>query len=208
MNESPMRGRADARRVLMAVTALALGVGLSGCVEEVANVSASASPTASARLAARPGVSPRGAPVAFASLEGAPDSVLSRFTRATQAAAESRDVAAVAPREAAYLARGYLTGYAVDGGVVIAAVWDIYDKGRRRVQRLEDYVVVKGAAADPWSVADDQTLAALAARSTDDLAATLTNMPEAIAAATRGPVVATDLPDETPKLPATASAFR
>ncbi len=197
------------RRALTALTGLTLCVALGGCVEDVAAVSAAAQqPSAGARMAARPGVSPRGAPLAFASLEGAPDSVLSRFTQATQAAATSRDIAAVDPAVAAYLARGYLTAYPVEGGTVIASVWDLYDKGRRRVQRLEDYIVVKGASADPWSLADDRALASLAARATDNLAAALTNTPEAIAASPRGPAVAMDDTSPEPHMPAAASSFR
>ena len=201
--------RAMAPRVVAACAAAALCAVLAGCVEDAPQLAAASAATpASDPVVARPGVSPRGAPLAVASLEGAPQAVLDRFGEQTRAAAATRDVAMVAPSTAAYLARGYLTAYPVDGGSVLAAVWDLYDQKRRRVQRLEDYVQVKSTGGDAWAAADDAALAALAARSADDIAATLTNTPEAIAAAGKAPVVAM-VPDEAPaRLPTGASAFR
>ena len=54
---------------------------------------------------------------------------------------------------------------------------------KAEIARLTDEASVKGGAADPWTAADDATLAALAARSAGDLADALTNTPEAVAGA-------------------------
>jgi hypothetical protein len=207
MDKAPVRGRAAARRAISAFAGLIACAGLGGCVEDGPSLSASAPATlARSNMIARVGVSPRGAPLAFTTIEGAPESVLARFRKATAAA--SRDIATTSPKDAAYLARGYITAYAADGGTVIAAVWDLYDKRQKRVQRHEDYVVVKSAAEDPWAVANDQSMAALAARSSENIAATLSNMPEAIIASGRSPVVAMDPSTEKPALPPSASAYR
>ena len=193
MSEFPPRWRVVARRAQRAIASVAIAACLAGCVDEMSNVNASA-PTGSPRLAAVPGVSPRGAPLAFVNVEGAPDAIVARFSRETNAAAAGRDVAVVELSSAAYLARGYLAAYPSANGAVVMCVWDIFDRERRRVRRLDDYVIAPGAAADPWSLVDDRTLAALAARSAENLAATLTNTPEAIAASGKNAVVAMDPP--------------
>ncbi len=208
---APRRRRASRGLAGFAAATLVLApaLGLGGCVEEyAANASAVAAP---ARPTPRPGVSPAGAPVAFASFEGAPAAVIARYTHATQAAAATRSIIAASPQDAAYLARGYLSATPLSDGTAINAVWDVYDRAHRRVQRIENVVEVQGSPADPWSLADDRALAALAGLASDDLAATLTNTPEAIDAAARGPVVATNpAADETaaPALPPGVSAYR
>jgi len=49
---------------------------------------------------------------------------------------------------------------------------------------------VKGDGADPWRIVGEAALASIAAKSADDLAAFLSNTPEAIAAV-RAPAAAT-----------------
>ncbi len=198
--------RARARHARVAVLG-ALGVGLCGCMDDSATLSAAA-PTTTTRVAARPGVSPRGAPVAFVSLQGAPDGVVTRLSLATLSAATKRDIATTDAPSAAYLARGYLTSWPTDEGTTFAVVWDIYDKGRHRAQRLDDQIVVRGQATDPWSLADERVLASLAASSADDLAATLSNTPEALAAAGGGAVVAMDPSPADNAAPVAANSYR
>jgi len=186
--------------------AAALGLPLAGCVEDNAALSVAA-PTQGAHMAARAGVSPRGAPIAFVSLVGAPDGVVARFSQATLSAAAKRDVEATGAESAAYLARGYMTATPGEDGVAFEVVWDLYDKGRHRAQRLDNQVVVKGQAGDPWALADERVMAALAGQSADDLAATLSNTPEAVAAAAApSAVVAMDPGAARPS--ATASSYR
>ncbi|BBU62449.1 hypothetical protein MSC49_23840 [Methylosinus sp. C49] len=135
------------------------------------------------RPAPRQGVSPHGAPVALISLEGAPEDALARFRPAFARATESRDVAASEEPAAAYRLRGYLTAYASpEGATRFAYVFDIFDRNGRRARRLTDEVAVTGVG-DPWTLLDDRALAAVAARGADELAAFLSDTPEAIAAA-------------------------
>jgi hypothetical protein len=92
MDKAPVRGRAAARRAISAFAGLIACAGLGGCVEDGPSLSASAPATlARSNMIARVGVSPRGAPLAFTTIEGAPESVLARFRKATAAA--SRDIA-------------------------------------------------------------------------------------------------------------------
>jgi hypothetical protein len=134
-------------------------------------------------MAARPGVSPRGASVAIASIEGAPSTLAQRFVERTRSEAAAMDVTLTDVRNANYLVRGYLSVAPADKGTVVSYVWDVFDSRRARVQRVEDAVGVKGSGSDPWSGVDDKALADLAVKSATDLAAVLSNMPEAVAAA-------------------------
>jgi hypothetical protein len=169
-----------------------LAVCLSGCVEQAADLPlgglAASDATPASVVAARADVSPRGAPIALASLEGAPQAVSARFAEAFVAAAGTRNMALVDVAKARYLVRGYLTAYAVEGGLALGYVWDVFEPGRSRAKRLSDAIVVKAGAgsADPWAAADEATIAKLAAQGVDNLAAFLSTTPEAIAAAKSG----------------------
>ncbi len=78
-------------------------------------------------------------------------------------------------------------------------MWDIYDRSNHRAQRLNDEIALKGAAADPWSLVDGAALSALASRSARELAAYLSNTPEALAAAaTAAPAQAATAPQALP----------
>ena len=175
----PVAGRNRSRNLCMLVVA-GLGLGLGGCVENAAELSAST--VARTHMAARPGVSPRGAPVAIASIEGAPSPIVQKFIERTQSEAAGLDVVVTDARTAKYLVRGYLSADPAAQGAVISYVWDVFDSRRSRVQRVEDAVVVKASGADPWAGVDDKALGELALKSAADLAAVLSNMPEAIAA--------------------------
>ena len=177
----------------------ALGVG--GCVETGSDLKASRGPAlAHSSLARRADVSPAGASVALTSLEGPPQAVGARFAQAFVAEAGGRDIQLTEAKDARYLIRGYLTAYPAEGGTALAYVWDIYDAGKQRAQRLTDGLIVKGVSADPWALVDDKALASIAAKSADDLAAFLTNTPEAIAASkTARPAVASAAVPGAPK---------
>ncbi|MDB5571258.1 MAG: hypothetical protein JWN93_2441, partial [Hyphomicrobiales bacterium] len=134
------------------------------------------------RISARPGVSPSGATVAFTSLDGPPAQVANRFHAAMSGALASRDVATAGSATANYLVQGHLGAWPGEKGVTIAWVWDVFDSRKQRLQRMEDEILV-GQAGDPWAAATEAVLASVAARSADELAAFLSNTPEALAAA-------------------------
>ena len=182
---SNLRSRPGLVRTAALLSCIGFG-GLAGCVDTTGSIDA-ASPTdatgAPTRLAARPGVSPKPATIAFASFDGLPGSLASRFTIALQSQAVARDIVVTDAVSARYVVRGYLGVRPAQSGGEIGYVWDVFDAGHRRAQRMEDRIALDGASPDLWTRVDDKVLQALAQRSADDLAAFLSNTPEAIAAA-------------------------
>ena len=172
--------RGEAFRMLAGAAALLLG----GCLDTAVEVGArrSLADAPQPPLVARPGVSPRGASLAFADLDGPPESVRARFMQQFTAAAEAKDVALAKPDSATYRLRGYLTASPAQGGTRLAYVLDVYDRKGRRAQRLTFEAGLK-PGADPWAVVDEASLSAFAQRGAGDVAAFLSNTPEAVAAA-------------------------
>jgi hypothetical protein len=148
---------------------MSVAAGLAACVD-----TASEAPRVEANQTM---ASAGGASVAFASIEGAPEGVSARFESALAEAASSRDITVSDVKRAQYLVRGYVTAYPVDGGTAFAYVWDVFSADKKRTQRVDDALIVKRTGADPWSLANDQVLASLAARSTNDIAGFLASMP-------------------------------
>ncbi len=158
---------------------------LGGCLDTAVDVGArqaSAQQPPARRIAARPGVSPHGASLVFSSIEGPPDAVGARFMQRFSEAAEARDVALAPQEKAQYRLRAYLTASPAQGSTRLAYVLDVFDHQGRRVQRLTDEVGVK-ASNDPWEAVDERAIALFADRGAEEIAAFLSNTPEAIAAA-------------------------
>ena len=177
---------AATKRMERGLTRLALGstlaLALSGCAENVAPRSASIDSDSTASI--RPsGFSPRPAALSVTQMEGAPSPLQTQFMALFNADVAQQDVTLTDSASARYLARGYISAFPVDGGARLTYVWDIYDRTNHRAQRLNDEIALKGAAADPWSLVDGAALAALAAQSAGELAAYLSNTPEALAQA-------------------------
>ena len=191
-----MQGRLIPGNVCKAPLAAALTLAaalLGGCVDQAADLQAAnlqagaAAPVAASAITRRPDVSPRGASLALASLDCPSPAAAARYAQALAAAAPAREISLTASAKARYVARGYVTAYAVEGGTAFEYVWDVFEAGKARAQRLSDAVVVKGEpGADAWSLATDTVLAELAGKSADDLAAFLSNTPEAATAAKAG----------------------
>jgi hypothetical protein len=158
--------------------ALALAIALGGCVDAATDVSSTE--LARQPIERRADVSLAAATVAIVSVDGAPDSVAAGFSADLAREAKSRQITVVEPRKARYLARGYLSATSTADGADFEYVWDIFGPDRTRRQRLNDVIAVKGSAGDdPWSLADSTALSSVAASSADDLAAFLSNTPDA-----------------------------
>jgi hypothetical protein len=168
---------------------LASALALSGCVETVAQIAPPAE--AHAQFVRRPGVSLAGASVAFVSVDGPPAAISASFLQSLAREAAAHDIVIADAKKARYLVRGYLSAYATADGAAVEYVWDVFNRDRQRTQRVNDALEVKGQGADPWRVAGEAALASVAANSADDLAAFLSNTPEAIAAT---PVAAAEPP--------------
>ncbi len=171
-------GRAGSRRALTTASmALAAALALGGCVETAGELAAG--PDASLQFARRPDASMAGATLAIMSVTGAPDELGQRFDQSLEAAAAQRQIALSPPTSAKYLARGYLSASLVSDGAEVDFVWDIFTPDKQRAQRLTDAIVVRGSGADPWAMVTAAALDSVAAKNADDLAAYLSNTPEA-----------------------------
>ncbi len=106
-----------------------------------------------------------------------------RFVSAFDTAPAAQDIVMATPDAADYLVRGYLNAVPEGDGTALTYVLDIFDAKKHRTQRVEDQILLKATAADPWSVVDDSALSAVAAKSAAALAAVLTNTPQAVLAA-------------------------
>ncbi len=151
---------------------------LSGCNDVAANPP-SADASAAAQFVMRNDANMAGPTVAIVSVDGAPSDLSARFRQSLDEAAASRRIAVAAPTKARYLVRGYVTASLIEGGAEVDIVWDVFTPDKKRAQRLSDAIAVKGSGDDAWAMIDDAALNSIAAKCADDLAAYLSNTPEA-----------------------------
>jgi hypothetical protein len=159
--------RAMARRTFRAVAVLAT-LSLPGCQD-----------TGTALLpdAARaPGI-----PVAFESLEGAPEATRAQFAALLGSEAKARRLEIVgAGASARYRIRGYLSAGPAEGGTALTYVWDVFDENARRAQRLTGAATSRietKAGTDPWAAIDAASLRQAAAGGLNDIVAFLAASP-------------------------------
>jgi len=150
--------------------------GLSACNDVAATPP---SGDASAQFVLRTDANIAGATVAIASVDGAPADLSTRLRQSLDEAAAARRIAVVAPAKAHYLVRGYVTASPIEGGAEVDIVWDVFTADKKRAQRLSDAIAVRGTGDDAWAMVDDAALNSVAAKCADDLAAYLSNTPEA-----------------------------
>ncbi len=176
-----IRGPAAAFRAFASSLFILLGgAALSGCNDVAANPP---SAEAQAQFVRRDDANMPAATVAIVSVDGAPADLSAHFTQSLDEAAAARRIAVVDPPKARYLVRGYLTASPIEGGTEVDLVWDVFTPDKKRAQRLSDAVAVRGAGDDAWAMIGDAGLDSVAAKSADDLAAYLSNTPEAAPAA-------------------------
>jgi hypothetical protein len=173
---------ANAARTAKALVVCGLTLFAAGCVETTAKRDPEPQMPQRTNMVLREGVSPHGASVAIADIQGVPAPVSEHLLRIFEQDARTREINLADPKAANYLVRGYLSASPAEGGATFALIWDVYDARKRRTQRIDDSVFVKGATGTLETI-NDAVLTEIAAKSSDDLAAVLSNMPEAIAAA-------------------------
>ena len=159
--------------VLALIAALAAG----GCVETAGEVAGGVE--GAQQFVRRADASMAGATMAIVSIEGAPSELAARFDQSLDAAAAQRQIALAAPTSARYLVRGYLSAAPAQGGATVDLVWDVFTPDKQRAQRLSNSIAVRGSGDDPWAMVTDAALDSIAAKCADDLAAYLSNTPEA-----------------------------
>ncbi len=167
---APFRAFAPALFLFFACAAL------GGCVDVAGDPP---NPDARAQFVRRGDANMAGATLAVVSVEGAPDDLTEHFNQRLAEAAAARQIAVAAPAKARYLVRGYLTASLVEGGAAVDTVWDVFTPDKQRAQRLSDSITVKGSGDDAWAMVTNAALDSVAAKCADDLAAYLSNTPEA-----------------------------
>jgi hypothetical protein len=123
---------------------------------------------------------PRGASVAFESIDGPPPAQFSRLVENLNTEAQSRRLAVIShDKPAAYRVRGYLAAKVAKGATTVSWVWDVFDREQYRALRISGEETVNthtlGRQRDAWAVADDAMLHRIARSSMDQLAAFLTS---------------------------------
>ena len=151
------------RRVLVAAVGLLAGA-LAGCTTD-------GSPSVAT-------LQPRGATVAFESIDGPPPGQFQTLVRNLNDEAQSRRLA-VLSREAtsAYRVRGYLAAKVAGSQTTVSWVWDVFDRDEHRALRINGEEIAKrsGKDTDAWNAADDAMLRRIASASMEQLGAFLTS---------------------------------
>jgi len=169
-------GFSPRRALALSASALLAAMALAGCVEGATDIAPGVD---GAGFVRREDASMAGATMAIVSIEGAPSNISDRFWQSVDQAAAAREISVAPPASARYLVRGYLTAAPVENGARVDFVWDVFTPDKRRVQRLTDAILVQGSGDDAWAMVDGAGLDSVAAKCADDLAAYLSNTPEA-----------------------------
>lgn len=152
------------------------------------------------------GMQPRGATVAFESIDGPPQGQFNTLVRNLNDEAQQRRLA-VLSRDAtsAYRVRGYLAAKVAKDRTTITWVWDVFDRDEKRALRINgEEVATTGkksgkGGADAWNVADDAMLRRIASASMEQLAAFLTSADAVPAASSVTPVALSGPADMSPE---------
>ena len=151
---------------------------LSAMALAACNAPGPSAPDAAAPIVRREGVSIAEATVALATLDGAPDAVAQDFRSRLARAFAARGIVEVEGGRARYRLRVYLAARPEPSGASLDYVVDVFDAAPMRLARLDEGFTLKGAG-DPWSLASAEALDALADACAQNLAAFLSNAPEA-----------------------------
>jgi hypothetical protein len=137
---------------------------------------------------------PRGATVAFESIDGPPRAQFQKLVENLNEEAQTRRLAVISREsQSAYRVRGYLAAKVVKGRTTISWIWDVFDRDEHRALRISGEETAKGRHHDAWTAADEAMLRRIARTSMEQLAVFLTS-PEVTPAApepAREPQVAT-----------------
>lgn len=119
---------------------------------------------------------PRGATVAFDSIDGLPPEQFKQLVQGLNDEAQTRRLAVMSREtQSAYRVRGYLAAEVEKNKTTISWVWDVFDRNDRRTLRIDGAEVAKGRRNTGWDAADEAMLRRIANASMDKLAAFLTS---------------------------------
>jgi len=154
---------------------------------------------------------PRGATVAFDSLDGLPPGQFQRLVKNLNDEAQSRRLAVISREQpSAYRVRGYLAATVSKHQTTVSWVWDIFDQDEHRALRITGEETAKVRHRDAWATADDAMLQRIAQSSMEQLAAFLTSPAVAPGTApTAEPQIAlVDMSDSSPEAAGIFRIFR
>lgn len=119
---------------------------------------------------------PRGATVAFESIDGPPSGQFQKLVQDLNDEAQTRRLAVISREQSsAFRVRGYLAAQVEQGDTTISWIWDVFDGDEHRTLRIAGEEKTKSAHRDAWTAADDAMLRRIARASMDQLAAFLTS---------------------------------
>jgi hypothetical protein len=151
---------------------------------------------------------PRGATVAFDSLDGLPPGQFQKLVRNLNDQAQSRRLAVISREQpSAYRVRGYLAAKVTKHQTTVSWVWDIFDQDEHRALRISGEETAKVRHKDAWAAADDGMLQRIAQSSMEQLAAFLTS-PEVAPGTAPAPEAQVALAGSTDSSPESAGIFR
>ncbi|HET9715010.1 MAG TPA: hypothetical protein VFP60_02390 [Pseudolabrys sp.] len=130
---------------------------------------------------------PRGATVAFDSLDGLPPAQFHRLVQDLNNEAQAKRLAIISREQSsAYRVRGYVAAKVARHETTISWVWDVFDREEARTLRISGEESTKTRHKDAWAAADDEMLQRIARKSIDQLANFLTSADVAPATAPAG----------------------
>jgi hypothetical protein len=119
---------------------------------------------------------PRGASVAFDSLDGLPRGQFQKLVQDLNDEAQTRHLAVISREQpSAYRVRGYLAVKVAKHQTTVSWVWDVFDQDEQRALRISGEETAKVRHRDAWAAADDLMLQRIARTSMEQLAAFLTS---------------------------------
>jgi hypothetical protein len=152
---------------------------------------------------------PRGATVAFDSLDGLPQNQFQQLVKNLNDEAQSRRLAVISREQtSAYRVRGYLAAKVTKHQTTVSWVWDVFDQDEHRVLRITGEETAKVRHKDAWAAADDAMLGRIAQTSMDQLAAFLTSPDVAPGTAPLAEPQVALLPGANDSSPEAAGIFR
>jgi hypothetical protein len=152
---------------------------------------------------------PRGATVAFESVDGLPPGQFQKLVQNLNDEAQTRRLAVISREQSsAYRVRGYLAAKVLKHQTRIAWVWDVFDQDERRALRISGEETAKVRHRDAWAGADDAMLRRIARTSMDQLGAFLTSPEVAPGTSTSPPEAQVASADVGEASPEAAGIFR
>jgi hypothetical protein len=119
---------------------------------------------------------PRGATVAFESVDGLPPGQFQKLVQDLNVEAQARRLAVISREQSsAYRVRGYLAVKVMKHQTTVTWVWDVFDQDEQRALRISGEETAKVRHRDAWAAADDAMLSRIARASMEQLAAFLTS---------------------------------